>query len=194
MEEVHQVAKHVVLALFPSEAAADAAVESLKAWDKANGEVAEDSLNANAIGILVLDEKGNVKTRKLGRRTIPKGIGVGAAMAVMFATGPIGMVGLPILGGIAGRLHRKSLGLKGEDRERIAAELAGGKAAVGVLVNDVDVPVFAAKLEELGGIPEAYPVPVEADEEVQKAYAELEAEAAREEAEMEKAGGAMFSA
>jgi len=183
------MANHVVLAFFPSVASADAAVESLKAWDKA-----DDEFRTNAIGILALDENGNLNTRKIGRKTIPKGIGVGAAMAIMVATGPVGMIGLPVLGGIAGAMHRKGLGLKAEERERIEAKLSFGQAAVGILVDEVDVPVFAGKLEELGGVPEAYPVPVEAEAEVQKAYDQLAAEAAKEETAMEKAGGAMFSA
>ncbi len=36
-------------------------------------------------------------------------------------------------GGVLGALHHKGLGLSAEDRDRIAAELTGGKAAVGVL-------------------------------------------------------------
>ena len=41
----------VVLAIFKDEAAADAAVESLKAWDKASDEV-----KLTSIGVLVLDD------------------------------------------------------------------------------------------------------------------------------------------
>ena len=44
--------KQVVLAIFPDEAAADAAVTSLKSWDKAN-----DDIKLNAIGVLVLDTR-----------------------------------------------------------------------------------------------------------------------------------------
>jgi hypothetical protein len=47
--------KQLVLAIFKDEAAADAAVESLKQWDKA-----DDDLKLNAIGVLVLDDKGEV--------------------------------------------------------------------------------------------------------------------------------------
>ena len=167
--------KLVVLAFFADEAAADAAVVELKAWDELYYDI-----KLNAIGVLVLDEDGQVKTRKLGRRTIPKGIGVGAAMAVLFATGPIGMIGLPVLGGVAGAIHRKGLGLKSADSERIAAELTGGKAAVGVLVADDRAAHVAAKLAELGGTPETHEVPEEVEAEVAAAANEIETEAADE--------------
>ena len=167
--------KHVVLAFFADEAAADAAVEELKAWDDLYYDI-----KLNSIGVLVLDEDGQVKTRKLGRRTIPKGIGVGAAMAILFATGPIGVIGLPVLGGIAGAMHHKGLGLKADDRERIAAELTGGKAAVGVLVADDRATNVAAKLAELGGTPETHEIPDEVEAEVTAAADDIETEAAAE--------------
>ena len=69
--------KQVVLAIFPDEAAADAAVTSLKSWDKADGDI-----KLNAIGVLVLDKKGKVKTHKLGRRSVGKGAGIGVILAV----------------------------------------------------------------------------------------------------------------
>ena len=46
-----------MLAFFADEAAADAAVEELKAWD----ELLYD-IKLNAIGVLALDENGKVKT------------------------------------------------------------------------------------------------------------------------------------
>ena len=54
-------------------------------------------------------------------------------------------------GGVLGALHHKGLGLKAEDRDRIAAELTDGKAAVGVLAADVEATEVSAKLTELGG-------------------------------------------
>src|SRR4051794_17498808 len=53
--------KQVVLAIFKDEAAADQAVEAMKAWDKA-----DDDVKLNALGVLVLDDKGKIKTHKLG--------------------------------------------------------------------------------------------------------------------------------
>jgi len=68
----------VVLGVFADEAAADAAVESLKAWDKASDEV-----KLTSIGVLVLDDKGALKTHKMGSRSKAKGAGIGLLLAVV---------------------------------------------------------------------------------------------------------------
>jgi hypothetical protein len=74
-----------------------------------------------------------------------------------------GMVG----GGILGHFHHRGLGLTDADRERIAAELAGGKAAIGVLVEeDPEAAMISSKLTELGGVAEVHEVTEEALEAV----------------------------
>jgi len=161
--------KQVVLAYFADEAAADAAVESLKAWDKI-----DDQVKLNAIGVLVLDESGKVKAHKLGRRTVGKGAGIGLLLALIT---PLGL-GTVIAGAALGSLHHKGLGLKAEDRERIAAELAGGKAAIGVLVEDFEAPAVTEKLGDLGGIVETVQVTDEAIAEADAAAPAIEAEEA----------------
>ena len=161
--------KQVVLAYFADEAAADAAVESLKAWDKI-----DDQVKLNAIGVLVLDEAGKVKAQKLGRRTVGKGAGIGLLLALVT---PLGL-GAVIAGAGFGALHPKGLGLKSEDRERIAAELAGGKAAVGVLVEDFEAPSVSEKLGELGGTLETVQVTDEAIAEADASAPAVEAEEA----------------
>jgi hypothetical protein len=142
--------KQVVLAIFKDEAAADGAVESLKGWDKA-----DDDIKLNAVGVLVLDAKGKVKTHKLGRRSVGKGAGIGVVLALF--TPPTLIAGI-IGGGVLGALHHKGLGLKPEDRDRIAAELTDGKAAVGVLAANVEATEISAKLTELGGTAEVFNV------------------------------------
>ena len=118
--------KELVLAIFPNEAAADAAVETLKGWDKITADV-----KLGAIGVLVADESGNVKEHKLGARSTKTGAGIGLVLAVVAP--PTLLVGL-VGGGILGRFHHQGLGLKAADRERIGVGLKDGKAAVGVLV------------------------------------------------------------
>ena len=56
--------KTVVLATFNDEASADMAAASLKDSGVAKGD---------AIGVLVLDEKGEIKTDKVGKRSMGKG-------------------------------------------------------------------------------------------------------------------------
>jgi hypothetical protein len=166
----------VVLGVFASEAAADAAVESLKAWDKASDEV-----KLTSIGVLVLDDKGALKTNKMGSRSKAKGAGIGLVLAIVAPpTLLAGVVG----GTVLGAFHHKGLGMKAEDKARIGAELAGGKAAVGVLARGEEADAILGKLAELGGDVETIVVTDEALE----AVAEVVPEAAPEAAEAPAAG------
>ncbi len=99
----------VVLGLFADEAAADAAVESLKAWDKAS-----DDVKLGAIGVLVVDDTGALKTHKMGQRSTKKGAGIGLVLAIVAPpTLLAGVVG----GGVLGAFHHKGLGLTDEDSD-----------------------------------------------------------------------------
>lgn len=69
--------KHLVLAFFDNESAADKAVESLKKWDKANADI-----KVSAIGVLVKDKDGKIKTHKLGKRATAKAAGVGLILGI----------------------------------------------------------------------------------------------------------------
>jgi hypothetical protein len=142
---------NVVLAIFEDELAADDAVESLKEWDKI-----DDQVKLNAVGVLVLDEKGEVKTQKMGRRSTGKGAGIGMILGLLT---PVGLAAGAVAGGTLGALHRKGLGITEQDRDRIAEELAGGKAAVGVLAKAEQSPAIAEKMKELGGVPETHAAP-----------------------------------
>ena len=140
--------KSVVLALFENEAAADAAVDGLKAWDELDEEV-----RLTAIGMIVLDEDGKLKMHKVGRRRgVAKGV-AGGAVAVLLAGYLITPLGLPVLGGLLGAT-RKHVPISDEDRDRLAAELKNGKAAVAVLVKSEQRDTVFNKLAELGGSPE----------------------------------------
>ena len=157
----------VVLGVFPDETAADAAVASLKAWDKASDEV-----KLTSIGVLVLDEKGALKTNKMGTRSKAKGAGIGLVLAIVAPpTLLAGVVG----GAILGAFHHKGLGMKTEDKARIGAELTGGKAAVGVLAKGDEADLIAGKLAELGADVEAIDVTDEALEAVAEAAPEAPA-------------------
>lgn len=154
--------KQVVLAVYPNEAAAEGAVEGVKAWDKAS-----DDIKLNAMGVLVLDDEGQVKTEKMGSRSVGKGAGIGLVLAFV---SPITAVGGMIGGGALGALHHKGLGMSREDRDRLAGQLGDGKAAVGVLAgDDAEAGMIAAKLVELGGSVEVHEVAEEALEEAHQA-------------------------
>ncbi len=159
--------KTVVLAFFNDEPTADDAVEALKSWDKG-----DDLVKLDAIGVLALDDKGKIKTHKLGKRSVGKGAGIGLVLAVI---APPTLLAGVIGGGLLGAFHHKGLGLKSADRERIASQLSAGQAAVGVLVNPAIAIDVSAKLTELGGTAEVHEVTEEAVAEVETAVPAVEA-------------------
>jgi uncharacterized membrane protein len=142
--------KKVVLAIFENETAADDAVTALKDWDRQ-----EQTVKMNAVGVLVLDEKGEVKTHKMGGRSIVKGGGIGLILALLT---PVGVTAGVVGGGLLGALHRKGLGLNEGDHDRISLELSDGKAAVGVLTKAQQADMVMRKMEELGGQAESHTV------------------------------------
>jgi hypothetical protein len=115
--------------------------------------------------VLVLNHKGEIKAEKVGKRSTGKGAGIGLALALFT---PVGLAAGIIGGGILGALHHKGLGLDKADRDRIAAELGDGKAAVGVLAPADEAVAVMAKLTELGGAAESHEV---ADEDLEEAHA-----------------------
>jgi hypothetical protein len=144
-------ALRMVLGIFPDEAAADAAAEALVAWVK------EADVIRRPVGVLALDADGHIKEHKLGAaRDGKKGAGIGLVLAVVAP--PTLLVGA-VAGGLLGHFHHRGLGLTDADQARIAAELVGGKAAVGVLVDDdPEAHMLSGKLAELGGVPEIHEV------------------------------------
>ncbi len=65
-----------------------------------------DTRQIQAMGVLVLDEKGKLKTEKLGPHSIGAGAGIGHILAMLTPIGKaVGVIG----DGIRGALHHKSL-------------------------------------------------------------------------------------
>jgi len=142
--------RHLVLAVFPDEPAADNAAAALKDSGIAHGD---------AIGILALDAKGKLKQDKVGARSTGKGAAIGG---VLFLAGPA-ILGVGVIGGTAaGALHHKNLGLSDGDKARLTVELNAGKAAVGVLAHSDSAPAISDRLTQLGGTPEAHELTDEA--------------------------------
>src|SRR3954471_21142238 len=135
--------KVVVVAIFPDEAAADEAVDGLKAWDKDF-----NYLDLSAYGVIALDGHGKLKQPKMGSHSTAKGAGIGLVLAVIF---PPSLLAGAVTGGILGRLHHKNMGVPAEEQQRLIAELQGGQAAVAVLSNTVDERVISSQLKSLGG-------------------------------------------
>lgn len=135
--------KQVVVAIFPDEAAADAAAQSLKDWDEL-----DEDVKLNSIGILALDEDGKIKTHKIGRRSWGKGAGIGVVLAALT---PPGLLAGALAGGVLGGLHHKGLGVDSAERDEIADALSNGQSAVGALVAATEASIVSDKLAELGG-------------------------------------------
>jgi len=146
--------KQIVLAVFPNEAAADRGVEALKDWD-----VLEKDIDFDAIGVLVLDEDGKFKQRKMGRHHTGTGAGIGFVLGVLAAaTNPVGwgiLVGTAA-GAVVGAIAQKNLGLSKEDIARLSEDLKGGKAAVGVMVPPALAAATSKRLADFGGTPETH--------------------------------------
>ena len=172
--------KQLVLAFFDTEDEADRAVDHLKQWDKASKEI-----KLGAIGMLVKDGKGKIKTHKLGSRKTGTGAVLFALVGVL--SGGITVVGGAVIGAIFGSLFHKGLGMSKEDLARIGGELDGGKAAVAVLADPQEAAAITAKLAELGGQPETHEVSEEVVQEAETAAAEAPEEAPAEEAPAEPA-------
>jgi uncharacterized membrane protein len=160
--EIEMSKKQLILAFFENEAAADEAVKEIKHWDKASKDV-----KLGAIGVLVKDDKGKIKTHKLGKRKTGAGAVLGVLAAVL--TGGASLLGGAVAGGILGAFFHKGLGMSKDDLARIDKELDGGKAAVGILAQPDEAAGVSAKLAELGGAPETHEVSDEAVEQAEVA-------------------------
>jgi uncharacterized membrane protein len=147
--------RDLVLAVYADEATADRVAEGLMESD-----VGRDL----PVGVLVLDEKGNLKADKFGARSSHKGAAIGGVLSLL---GPIGLGLGAFLGGAAGYLHHKNLGLTDQDKGRLGAELREGKAAVGIMVPAARVRSTLAWLEERGGKPSVHELSDEALEAAQ---------------------------
>lgn len=164
--------KQLIIALYENEASAQQAAEDLKAWDKAN-----DDVKAGAVGVLVTDGKGGIKQDLTGPRAGGKGAAIGAILGLIAAvpTGGLsllgGILGGGLGGGIIGSFFHKHLGMSEDERDRLAQEIAGGCAAVGVLAEADEAGAFTAKLIALGGKPQSYEVSDEAAEQATAAAA-----------------------
>lgn len=163
--------QQLVLAFFASEDAADQAVQQVKDWDKASKEI-----KLGSIGVIAKDDKGKIKTDKVGARHTTTGAAAGVLAAVL--SGGVSLVGGVVLGSLLGAFIHKGLGMSKEDLARIEGELDGGKAAVAVLAKPDEASAVSAKLAELGGTVETHEVTEEALEQAVAASEESTSESA----------------
>ena len=110
----------VVVAFFNDEAAADVAVISLKNSGVARGD---------AIGVLVLDENGELKEEKAGKSSWGKGAGIGALVALFTPIGLVaGLIGGGLLGAISPQGTRTERGGSRADPQRTGRRQSGRRS------------------------------------------------------------------
>jgi len=136
--------KTLIISIFDSEELADRVAARLKDYEL---------VDHDAVGVLALDEHGALKIDKIGARSTGKGVGIGAALWIL---GPVGMAAGLAGGAVVGALHRKGLGMDEADRDRIAKELQGGRAGIGVLTSVDKVAPIVAQLDVAGGKTETH--------------------------------------
>jgi uncharacterized membrane protein len=150
--------KQLVLAFFENEDAADAAAKEIKQWDKASKEI-----KLGSIAVLAKNEKGKVKTDKLGARHTGTGMAAGVLAAAL--SGGVTLLAGVVVGGITGGFLHKGLGLSKDELARIEGELDNGRSALCILAAPDEAEAVSAKLTELGGEAETHEVSEEAVEE-----------------------------
>jgi hypothetical protein len=133
----------VIVSIFSDEAAADRAVNGLKAWASEYRDI-----DLTTCGILVLDVTGRLKEHKMGPRSAERGIGRGGLLAATFRPSVL-------LGGdddaIRRRLYDADVGVTETQQQHLVDELQSGKAAVAMVSSTTAEPEVSQLLTTLGG-------------------------------------------
>jgi uncharacterized membrane protein len=161
-----------VWAVFDSKDAAEEAAKSLKSWDKADKEI-----KLGAIGVVYMDDKGKLKTKKMGPRHTGKGALIGAVLGglvALFAPATLigGAVAGGVTGGVVGVFSHKGLGLSDEQEAEIKANLDADKGLLIVLADDYEVGPTTDYLKSLGGETESAQADEDAIDDTDAAMAE----------------------
>jgi len=158
------VAKQLVLGIFPSLESAESAVKNLQ-----EGASDYSEMHVGSIGILVLDDNGKLKEIKRGQRMGGRGATIGLAVAALT---PIGLIAGLAGGAALGHFRQQGPKFSGDEQARLAGQLGGGKAAVGVLVEAGQADLMGDVMDGLGGTVQAHDVDI-TDEELAAAEAAL---------------------
>ena len=152
--------RHLVITVFEDEAAATAAAEWLRKWERMNTDV--DDVKFGAMGVLTAGEDREIKMHRVGKRDAKSGAGLGLVIGGLVGalTGGIGLLGGmavgALVGGAGGGLIHKGLGMYEGDLAELTNQLCSGRAAVAIVVDEADVPVVTEQLVSLGGQTRVY--------------------------------------
>ncbi len=153
----------LVVGYYVNSAAAEAAAEDLKAWNKA-----DDAIKLGAIAVLTIDPKtGELKAEDVGQRNTRSGAlwgtAIGAVVGIL--SGGIGFIPGLLLGaggGAAiGAMGHKQVGMSDEEHAEMVDRLRSGGAALAVMADDFEVEPLKAEMAEIGGYVKDYDVPEE---------------------------------
>ncbi|MBN1630075.1 MAG: hypothetical protein JW990_09950 [Thermoleophilia bacterium] len=161
--------RHLVVTVFDDQARATAAVEWLKKLDKTNKDV--DDIRFGAMAVLTADKDREIKIKRVGKRDIGSGTGVGLVIGALAGalTAGIGLIGGlaagALAGGVGGGLIHKGLGMHQGDLVELTDQLCSGRAAVALVVPEPQVKAVTEQLIDLGGSTKVYECSPEALEE-----------------------------
>lgn len=133
--------KQLVLGIFDTEQAADKAVTDMRDLAPYAGIALSD------VGVMVVDENGQLKQHKMGQRRGGKGAGIGLVLA---AVAPPALIAGIVGGAVLGHFSQRGASISKDDQDRLAASLAGGKAAVGIMVVPEKANLITEYLADLG--------------------------------------------
>ena len=149
---------NVVIAYYADADTANKAAAQLKSWDKGDKD-------AKLGGIAVLtEEKGKLKTHKIGTRLEGKGAAWGTGIGVVAGvlSGGVTLIGGALVGAVAGTatgsLFHKGIGLSDDDKAGLEKKLKDGGAAVVTMAADADVEAAKTELNGFGGDVDNYKV------------------------------------
>lgn len=140
----------LLIAYFPDKESAEKAAHELKEWDKDYAKI-----KLGAMGIISSDDKGHIKTEKIGSRATGKGAkwGVLAGAVAGIFTGGIGLVGGALaglaVGSVAGAMFHRGLGMSDEEKQNLEDHLAGGGVALAVMAHENEAEAAESILSAL---------------------------------------------
>jgi uncharacterized membrane protein len=163
---------HLVVAVFENEAAAAAAAEWMRKWERMGTDV--DDIRFGAMAVLTAGEDREIKIRPVGHRASGAGAGVGLVIGALAGalTAGVGLfAGLAagaLAGGLGGGLIHRGLGMHQGDLAELTDQLCSGRAAVAVVIHESQVKAVTEQLVDLGGRTEVYECSLDALEETEK--------------------------
>jgi len=140
----------LLIAYFPDKVSAEKAAQELKEWDKEYA-----AIKLGAMGIISSDDKGHVKTEKIGSRATSEGAkwGVLAGAVAGIFTGGIGLVGGALaglaVGSVAGAMFHRGLGMSDVEKQNLEAHLAAGGVALAVMAHEDEAEAAESGLQAL---------------------------------------------